>query len=84
MYRLSPTCAVEIIDEVERVTATWCTVATRLELPSRELELMLAAFDTRTERRSMGSWRGIDLPPRSRRPVSVSPTYADPRRATAG
>ena len=46
MYRLSPTRAIEIVHEVEQATATWRTVATRLELPARELELMLAAFDT--------------------------------------
>ena len=46
MYRLSPTRAIEIVDEVEQATAPWRTVATRLELPARELELMLAAFDT--------------------------------------
>ncbi|MHB8188200.1 MAG: type II toxin-antitoxin system HipA family toxin [Dermatophilaceae bacterium] len=46
MYRLSPTRATEIIDEVEQATATWRTVATRLELPAPELELMRAAFDT--------------------------------------
>ena len=46
MYRLSPTRAIEIVDEVEQATAAWRTVATRLELPARELDLMLAAFDT--------------------------------------
>lgn len=46
MYRLSPTRAIEIVDEVEQATAAWRTVATRLELPEGELELMLAAFDT--------------------------------------
>jgi serine/threonine-protein kinase HipA len=51
LYRVSPTRAIEIVDEVEQATATWRTVATRLALPSRELELMVAAFDT-PERRA--------------------------------
>ena len=46
MYRLSNTRAIEIVDEVEQATAAWRTVATRLELPARELDLMRAAFDT--------------------------------------
>ena len=46
MYRLSNTRAIEIVDEVERATAAWRTIATRLELPARELDLMRAAFDT--------------------------------------
>lgn len=46
MYRVSPGRAIEILDEVEQATATWRIVATRLGLPSHELELMLAAFDT--------------------------------------
>ncbi len=45
-YRLSPTRAIEIVDEVERATATWRAAATRLGLPAREIELMRAAFDT--------------------------------------
>lgn len=51
MYRVSPTRAIEILGEVEQATATWRTVATRLGLHARELELMLAAFDT-PERRT--------------------------------
>ena len=51
MYRLSPIRAVEIVDEVERATAGWRAVATRLKLPAPELELMRSAFDT-PERRT--------------------------------
>ena len=51
MYRLSQSQAVEIVDEVEQATATWRTVAKRLGLPSREHDLMAAAFET-PERRT--------------------------------
>jgi serine/threonine-protein kinase HipA len=51
MYRVSPTRAIEILDEVEQATASWRTVAARIGLPSSELELMVAAFDT-PERRT--------------------------------
>jgi len=50
-YRLSPTRAIQIVDEVEQATAAWRTVATRLGLPALEHEVMLEAFET-PERRT--------------------------------